>query len=222
MRKRIKEFVRQIVTATAEPAFNPATIGDPLAATTGWTPLKRGGANFRTHKLVEVDADRIEFRASGAARFFYLLFAGLGVFALTIFIPAWSRAGEQMPSFAALIPLAVGSVFVIVGITMFRYGTAPVVFDQRTKHFWKGRQSPHETFNKAEIKEYAEFDQIHALQLIREHVQGNKSSYYSYELNLVLKDGRRVNVVDHGNIEKLRADAERLGAFLKRPVWDAA
>ena len=32
--------------------FDPADIGDPLALETDWTPAKRGGANFRTHKLV--------------------------------------------------------------------------------------------------------------------------------------------------------------------------
>ena len=62
---------------------------------------------------------------------------------------------------------------------------------------------------------------IHALQLVSEHVRGNKSSYWSYELNLVLGDGSRINVVDHGNLDQLRADAQTLAGFLNKPVWDA-
>ena len=63
--------------------------------------------------------------------------------------------------------------------------------------------------------------QVHALQIIREYVRGNKSSYYSYELNLILKDGSRKNVVDHGSIKQLQKDAQTLGQFLGIPVWDA-
>ena len=62
---------------------------------------------------------------------------------------------------------------------------------------------------------------VHALQLISEYVRGNKSSFYSYELNLVLDDGSRVNVVDHGALARLRDDARTLARFLGRPLWDA-
>jgi hypothetical protein len=54
-----------------------------------------------------------------------------------------------------------------------------------------------------------------------EFVSGSKNSYHSYELNLVLNDGSRINVVDHGNLERLRSDASTLSRFLDKPVWDA-
>ena len=109
-----------------------------------------------------------------------------------------------------------------VGFFMLRSGTKPIVFDRRAGFFWRGRTAPHETFNRDEIKDHAELDQIHALQILSEYIRGNKSSYYSYEINLVLKDGRRVHVVDHGNIHQIREDAAKIGEFLGRPVWDAA
>jgi hypothetical protein len=34
-------------------------------------------------------------------------------------------------------------------------------------------------------------------------------------------DGTRINVVDHGKVSAIRADAERLGRFIGVPVWDA-
>ncbi len=67
----------------------------------------------------------------------------------------------------------------------------------------------------------APLSSIHALQLLSEFVSGSKNSYHSYELNLVLNDGSRINVVDHGNLERLRADASTLSQFLDKPVWDA-
>ena len=65
-----------------------------------------------------------------------------------------------------------------------------------------------------------------AVQIVAEVVsqtdQYNRTrSYTSYELNLVLRDGRRLNVIDHAHYPCLLADAEALAAFLRVPVWDA-
>lgn len=60
---------------------------------------------------------------------------------------------------------------------------------------------------------------VHALQLISEYVRGDKSSYYSYELNLVLKDGERINVIDHGDRSAIQRDAQALAGFLGKPLW---
>jgi len=59
------------------------------------------------------------------------------------------------------------------------------------------------------------------LQLLSEYVSGDKSSYYSYELNLVLDEASRINVVDHENLEQLRGDARTLAQFLDKLLWDA-
>ena len=64
-------------------------------------------------------------------------------------------------------------------------------------------------------------NQVCAIQLIREYVSGNKSSYYSYELNLVCADGERINIVDHGSLPVIRNDGETLADYLSIPVWDA-
>jgi hypothetical protein len=44
----------------------------------------------------------------------------------------------------------------------------------------------------------------------------------SYEINLVLTDGSRLNLVDHSIQSVIREDAQTLGAFLDVPVWDAS
>ena len=36
-----------------------------------------------------------------------------------------------------------------------------------------------------------------------------------------MKDGSRVNVVDHGDLAHIRQDARQLAQFLDVPVWDA-
>ena len=46
--------------------------------------------------------------------------------------------------------------------------------------------------------------------------------YVSYELNVVLRDAGRVNVVLYADVQRLRADAEVLSEFLGVPTWDVA
>jgi hypothetical protein len=124
-------------------------------------------------------------------------------------------------SLATILPFLIGSVFAIAGGCLYYFGTKPIVFDKHSGCFWKGRKNPDLVFNKDSIKVWTQLEQIHALQLIAEHCSSNKCSYYSYELNLVLKDGERINVVDHGNLNKIRDDANTLSKFLGKPVWNA-
>lgn len=202
-------------------SFDPSSIDDPLAMRTDWRPAKGGGANFRTHKLVAVNSNRLEFRASTGAKLFYLVFLLVGVGVLTGF--SFIKLSSEGFSFSmdTILPLLFGFIFAGIGGSLLYFGTAPIVFDKRKGYFWKGRIAPDEIFNKNALKHFTELEHIHALQLISEYCRGNKSSYYSYELNLVLSDGKRMNVVDHGNQNRLRDDAATLADFLKIPVWDA-
>ncbi|MFZ5565139.1 MAG: hypothetical protein ACOZBW_13910 [Thermodesulfobacteriota bacterium] len=211
----------QSMAAARPNAFDPSSLNDPVAMQAGWTPARSGGASFRTHKLVAVRPDRLEFRPAAGAVMFYLifLFAGLGI--LIGFSVHKISSGGLAFDVDTILPMAVGAVFAAVGGALFYFGTLPVVFDKRNGFFWKGRTAPHEVMNRSAIKHFAGFKDIYALQLISEYCKGDKSSYYSYELNLVLRDGRRINVVDHGSRDKIREDAKTLSAFLQKPVWDA-
>jgi hypothetical protein len=219
----LKELLEKIKTLSRTQApFDFSRFNDPIAEKTQWSPAKGGGANFKTHKLVKVDYSRIEFRSSVGAKLFYLIFllVGLGVM-IGVSVSKISD-GTFGFNWETFLMLAFGSIFAGVGGGLLYYGSAPVVFDKKVGYFWKGRKSPREVFNKSSIKHLAKLEDVHAIQLISEFVRGNKSSYHSYELNLVLKDASRINVIDHGNIKSIRENAEMLSAFLEKPVWDAA
>lgn len=217
-----KALARKLMSMNSNrESFDPASLNDPLALQTSWTPAKRGGANFRTHILVIIDSYRLEFKASIGAKLFYLVFLFVGAGILTFFSFPILSSGEFSFNPETILPLIFGFVFMVVGGCLFYFGTVPIVFDKRTGFFWKGRKSPGNIINPSALKNFTDLDQIHALQLISEYCRGNKSSYYSYELNLVLEDGKRIVVVDHGNKKNLREDAETLSDFLDKPVWDA-
>ena len=208
------------LTRSASP-FDPSQLGDPIALQTAWSPAKSGGANFRTHKLVETNRGRMEFRPSIFAYLFYSIFFLIGLGLVIGFSVSQFSSGEFSFKMETVMPMLIGVVFAAVGGAMLYFGTKPIVFDGHKKFFWKGRVNPDHVANRSTIKDFASFKDIHALQLISEYCRGNKSSYYSYELNLVLQNGSRINVVDHGSRSKLRADAEKLASFLGKPVWDA-
>ena len=217
-----ENLVEKIKSAIKRPdPFDPSTLDDPIAMQTEWTPAKRGGASFCTHKLVEVNSNRLEFRAAAGAKAFYLLFLLIGLGVTAGFSFSKLSSGKFSFDVETIMPLLIGLVFTIVGGCIFYFGTAPIVFDRRSEFFWKGRKNPKEVVNKRTIKHFAELENIHALQLISEYCSGDKSSYYSYELNIVLENGKRINVIDHGKQNKLKEDANKLSEFLDKPIWNA-
>lgn len=202
-------------------AFDPARFDDPVAMQTQWTPAKRGGASFRTHKIMAADPNRLEFKTAASAKLFYLFFALMGLVFVGVFLVTNFSSGKVSLNISTIMPALFGLIFAVIGGVVYYFGSAPIVFDKYKASFWKGRKAPDEVADRRKLKYYTELGNIHALQIISEYVRSSKNSYTSYELNLVLRDGKRINVVDHGNLEKLREDAKTLSSFLGKPVWDA-
>jgi len=218
----LKEFAEKIRTmAENQTHFDPMVFDDPLASKTAWTPAKSGGANFGTHQLVSVGSSRLEFHVSVAAYVFYAIFLLVGLGVMVGVTVANMRSGQPMLRSDFIVPVLIGLLFFVVGGVMLRVGTKPIVFDKTRGMFWKGRVAPDQVFDRSQIKDYAELENIHAIQLLSERCRGKDTSYYSYELNLVLENGERINVVDHGNKSKFLEDASTLAAFLEKPLWNA-
>ena len=194
-------------------------IGDPFAQQIKWTPLKRGGTNIRTHKLYRANPNRIEFKASVGARLFYLSFLVIGC-GILICLPYFtiSYKGFALNN-TTIIPILVASVFIIVGTCLYYFCTTPIVFDKKSGFVWKGRNKREDIINKNNLKHFFELRAIHALQLISEYIKSDRKAYYSYELNIVLNDGRRINIVDHSEKEPIEREAKKLSNFLGKAVW---
>lgn len=191
--QKLQQFGEQLVRDRTP--VNPAVFDDPLALNTEWMPLKRGGASFGTHRLVVVDETRLEMRKSVGSFLFggVFLAVGLGTFAIGAVNVRW-------------VQLLLGLAF--AGVGLFAAWPTALVFNGTTRQILMGKGP-------------VSFSTIHAVQIIKEHVRGNKSSYWSYELNLVLKDGVRLNVVDHGDLTRIRGDAQRISMLIGCKLWDA-
>ncbi|TVR15890.1 MAG: hypothetical protein EA391_09345 [Balneolaceae bacterium] len=216
MLKKLKKIARTIA-APPEPV-NIAQFNDPLANTISWEPAKRGGSNFKTHKFISDGFNRAEFKMSVSSRIFALLFMTVGAGMPAFFI----YSGEFGTLQETVILIGFGLIFVAVGGLIHYFYGRPIIFDKMKGFYWKGWKNPDHTTARVVTKNLLPLSEIHALQLIKEFVRSDKSTYYSYELNLVLRDGTRVNVVDHGNGKILKQDAQQLSSFLGKPLWDVS
>jgi hypothetical protein len=213
--EKLKKLSRERVS------FDPSRFDDPIAAKTEWSPAKGGGASFKTHNLVRVNSNRFIFRSSIGARIFYSVFLLIGLGCAFGFSYSRIMEGTFDYSMNSLFPILFGSIFTLAGGLMLFFGTKPIVFENGSGYFWKGRKNPQFRNNANDSKNSTKLSEIHALQIIKEYVRGDKTSYHSYEINLVLNDASRINVVDHGKLKQIREDAEKLSQFLRKPVWDA-
>lgn len=189
-------------------SFEPSTFNDPVAMETSWYPLKSGSANFRIRKLEAINSARMEFKVTIEAKLFCLILVITGMSLLSV------------PQKIGFLPLLACFAFSSVGAGMLYFASAPIVFDLGQGVFWKGRKAPDQFLHENQLKYFAKIKDIHALQLISEKIYSNRAYFYNYELNLVLKNGKRIKVVDHGNLNKIRADTSKLSRFLNKPIWD--
>ena len=223
MLDKLKNTLKDAIeNSTNRMTFDPSRFDDPLATQIRWTPIKGGGSNFRTHKYYSEGANQAGFKATLGAMLFSGIFmlAGLGI---SIGVPfGMVQDGESLISLQTLFIVVFGLIFFGAGFFMFRSYSKPVVFDKMVGYFWKGWDKPERYKNNQNIKRSIKIGDIHALQIVSEYIRGDKKSYYSYELNLVTRDGERHNVIDHGDRTDMIADANKLSDFLGIPVWDAS
>ena len=172
---------------------------DELAFRISWDPLVGGGTNFCTHRLQKTSGlmnNSIEFKPTFIAYLVSISFAVIGLIAIL------SSGSSGSGALMALAPLGVG-LWSLRDLVKQKSS-----FSSSSRVFCKNTKS-------------CGFDNICAIQLLREYISGSKNSYYSYELNLVCMNGERINIIDHGALRAIREDASMLADYLSIPVWDA-
>lgn len=157
------------------------------------------GTNFVTHQLVQYDPMTLAFVPTTKCRFFYtLLFLVGGALGVAFFM----SQPENAP------PLLIMSVVFLVSGVLFRHTfgrTRFIRLDRRTVE-----ASRHSGVFGGQGRLVA-FGEIRALQLIGQKISiPGKRPHMSYELNLVLYSGGRVNVVRSSSLKSIREEAHML------------
>lgn len=214
-----KKFIEFIKDKRSEWVFDPAVLNDSIALQTEWNSNSSSSSNFKTHKLVYKNPNRYEFKPTVASKVFSAIFMIVGIAVPVLFLNLPADSGEEAPVWALV---GFGAIFFAVGAAMHYYQSKPIVFDKLEGFYWKGRQKPDHTFGLEDSKNICRIRNIHAIQVLKKFVSGNKSSYHCYEINLVLKNGSRLHVVAHAGEKAMKDHAAELARFLGVPVWDAS
>ena len=215
--KNLSEHISQAKNAIT---FDASRFNDPLAEQIQWTALESGGSNFKTHKLIEVSPSRMEFQPTLGSKLFGLLFIASGVIIPIVFILTSFQSQDPEMTRMSLFSILFGAVFVGVGYLTYRKFSIPIVFDKVNGRFWKGKTDNDQP--NADKEGAMKLSDVYAVQLISQYVKRDKKSYYIYELNFVMGDTKRYNMIRHGGKRQIRRDAEKLSGFLGIPLWDAA
>jgi hypothetical protein len=189
---------------------DPARFGDSIAFKTNWEPLNTIGDSYRSYKLVRVGPDRMEFRRVMSAVAMFAVFPLAGILIL------FYTFSGHFSTFTLLLGLG----FTLLGAFLVYSQLAPIVFDKSSGMFSKGRGKPGKEPDIENPKKAADLDSIHALQLLWKPVYGGKKQYYGYDLNLVLKNGKRIFILSHADKNAMKEDARTLSEFLGKPLWD--
>lgn len=120
----------------------------------------------------------------------------------------------QTFDYSLMIALFPPTIFMIIGYFLYKHLSRGIVFDRQSGYFYKGKPQLSYGLIDPNNKNMTPLSNIHAIQIIGEKVSTKHSSFSSYEINLVLHDKSRVNVVDHSNLPIIKEDARKLSEYL--------
>ena len=206
--------------------IEPAQFDDELAMRTQWSPVVKGGSHVGTHDLKEVSPDRLVFTPTPTSQLSVWTMLGIGI-AIPVAALLNMNEGVQLDDdnfiAAAAICIFASGFFVAAGLIMRNGIGRSHTFDRRSGKYWNTRKEPVSPARGAD--KAVSLDQIYALQIIEEHFPATQKQrrYNSYELNLVLDDASRINIIDHTEANQVRSEAGKLARFLGDiPLWDAS
>ena len=211
-------FHQEVIEASQRKESYPDKITE-IKNTVETFPKKPGGASFKTHKLIQISPSKLAYQPSvfGIVFCSLFIFIGIGILSYNIFSIVKSET-FSLKEFTTIKSI-VGIIFTIVGSVFLFTMMTPRVFDKSINFYHKSFKSPLK--NARNSDKINRLSDIVALQIIGEHINSSDNPYKSFELNLVLNDARRKNVIDHGNLKAVIKDAEVLSQFLNVPIWHA-
>ncbi|MDD3302814.1 MAG: hypothetical protein PHN31_04600 [Candidatus Gracilibacteria bacterium] len=208
------------------------SINDEIVKKASFFPLKLGGADGKIHSLIIDTYGNYIIKGDKWFPILFICISSLPIVVITIYIiynynnlilsNYNNLILSNLKTYIVLIPIFLiifNFVFIIIFYNIFR----SKIFDFQNGYFYDLRYQNkiYSLINDEKYKnKIIPINQIHAIQIIKEKVKAKNGSYYSYEFNLILKDSSRINVMDHGNIVKIRSDADQIANRLGLKVWD--
>ncbi len=200
---------------------------DPIAQQAQWHHLNKGSGSSSQDRKLTVAGERLRIVPTLGGMTIPLLGAAGGLalvwIALDNYFHIISSGGEPI-STTAFVFLFVFGILIMGPAFLVLRPREVLTFDKSAGYFWRGRNKPAGDPDNANL---FRLDSIAALQIPpKKHVHFRNNnrdrSFFSYELNLILDDNERINLMDHGDRADIYSDANKLSKYLGVPVFNAS
>lgn len=183
---------------------------EAIAQQISWKPIQNNG-NPVTNMILKSIEGTLEFHLNIVSRFFYFSLIILGlVFTLYATVELLSYNFQS-----TLWSILLGFTLTGVGIYMFSRQALPHVFDKNKNLYFKENEN-------LEREDETPLNAIRALQVISYTQEEKGKSVQQAELNLVLKNGKRVYVCSYNEneYERVEEDAKKIAQYINKPIWN--
>ena len=162
--------------------------------------LIKNGPKFRSHTIVFKET-KAYLKPTLSALLFCLIYVAVGLFLLGL--AAFVYFGSRQVDLVIFLSIA-GAAITTFGVMLLQPFMKYSAFDKITDEFSNNADRPLKLPN------------IMSLQITNKMVTSKHGiSYPCYELNLLTKYGRRMNVLNHNDLVQMEFDAEMLSEFLE-------
>lgn len=167
--------------------------------------LIRKGPKFRSHTII-FGEHTAYLKPTISSMLFCVVYIVVGLFLLLLAAIVYFK-NNQIDFTIFLVGF--GIAITTFGITLIKPFIKQVTFDKKLGKF------------KNNIDRSVKIDNIISLQILNKMITSKHGlSYPCYELNMFTKNGRRVNILNHDDLEQLTTDAEKLAVFLSVELID--
>lgn len=231
------KFMQDIIDEANKKAFEKEnkinefvkSLDDEIANKTSFKPLKTWWANFKTHHLVIDNFWNIIFKPKLWFPLIFILGFSLPlIFSIMDWVSKISKWWNIIENPYEILNIFswefIFSLIIVIPIyLMIHFAFRSKIFDFQNWYFYdlSYKNKLFELLNNEKYKnKIIPINQIYALQIISETVSLKNSNYLSYELNMVLKDWNRINVVDYWDVESIKKDSKEIANRLWIKIWD--
>jgi len=167
--------------------------------------LIRKGPKFKSHTII-FNEDKAYLKPTISSLLFCIVYIIVGIFLLLLAAVVYLKNNQvDFMIFLGSLGIAIATF----GFTLVKPFMKQVTFDKVRGTF------------KNNIDRSVKIKNIISLQILNKMIISKHGlSYPCYELNMFTKNGRRVNILNHNDIDQLKSDAEQLANFLSVELID--
>lgn len=167
--------------------------------------LVHKGPKFRSHTVI-FNENIAYLKPTISSLLFCAVYIVVGLFLLVLAITVYVKNNQI--DFAIFLG-GFGISITTFGFALIMPFVKHVFFDKDTGKF------------KNNIDRTVKIKNIVSLQINNKMITSKHGlSYPCYELNMLTKNGRRINILNHNDLEQLKDDAEKLAVFLSVELLD--